>query len=361
MTGIRARGERVRQFILDRVEHSPKGVAQAVGEKFGISRQAVNVHLRQLCDEGILARSGKTRATQYRLAAFSQWSRPYEIRTEPAEDVVWARDVRGVLGAFPENVMTIWHYGFTEMFNNAIDHSQGGTVVVSVARTAVNTEMMISDDGYGIFLKIQQALGLLDERHSVLELSKGKLTTDPQNHTGEGIFFTSRMFDHFQILSGEAYFAHEFGKAEDWILERNGGSGGTSVFMKLKNRTTRTAREIFDEYASGDDFGFNKTVVPVRMARYGEDQLISRSQAKRLLARVELFKIVLFDFREVETVGPAFIDEIFRVFAIRHPQIELLAVNTNPEIEKTIERARANLKDLQTMVAAAAEKAVSEL
>ena len=348
MTGVRARGERVRQFILDRVEQSPNGVAQAVGEKFGISRQAANIHLRRLCDEGILERSGRTRATRYRLAALSRWSRRYKLRTEQAEDVVWARDVRGVLGEFPENAMTIWHYGFTEMFNNAIDHSEAGTVVVSVARTAVNTEMTISDDGCGIFRKIQRALGLLDERHSVLELSKGKLTTDPQYHTGEGIFFTSRMFDGFEILSGDIYFAHEFGSAEDWILERNGGSAGTTVMMKLENRTTRTAREIFDEYASEDDFGFTKTVVPVRMARYGEDQLISRSQAKRLLARVELFETVLFDFREVETVGPAFIDEMFRVFAMRHPEIELAAVNTNPAIDRTIERARANLKVLQT-------------
>ena len=350
MAGTRARGEQVRQFILDRVEQSPNGVAQAVGEKFGISRQAANIHLRQLCDEGILERSGRTRATRYRLAALSRWRRRYELRTEQAEDVVWARDVRGVLGEFPENAMTIWHYGFTEMFNNAIDHSEAGTVVVSVARTAVNTEMMISDDGCGIFRKIQSALGLLDERHSVLELSKGKLTTDPQYHTGEGIFFTSRMFDSFEILSGDIYFAHEFGSAEDWILERNEGSAGTTVLMKLHNRTTRTAREIFDEYASGDDFGFTKTVVPVRMARYGEDQLISRSQAKRLLARVELFETVLFDFREVETVGPAFADEIFRVFAMRHPEIELVAVNTNPAIDRMIERAKRNLTVLQTRV-----------
>ena len=117
--------------------------------------------------------------------------------------------------------------------------------------------------------------------------------------------------------------------------------------MKLDNRTKRTATEIFDEYASGDDFGYTKTVVPVRMARHGEDQLISRAQAKRLLARLELFETVLFDFREVETTGPAFADEIFRVFAMRHPEIELVAINTNPEIDRMIERARANLKDFQ--------------
>ena len=102
--------------------------------------------------------------------------------------------------------MALWHYGFTEMFNNAVDHSQGGTIVVAVARTTMDTEMMIGDDGYGIFRKIQQALGLLDERHSVLELAKGKLTTDPRNHTGEGIFFTSRMFDHFRIFVWRGVF-----------------------------------------------------------------------------------------------------------------------------------------------------------
>ena len=105
---------------------------------------------------------------------------------------------------------------------------------------------------------------------------------------------------------------------------------------------------MFDEYAFGDDYEFTKTVVPVRMARYGEDQLISRSQAKQLLSRVELFRIVLFDFREVDTVGRAFIDEIFRVFAMRHPEIELLAVNASQKTEKAIARAKANLKVLQT-------------
>ena len=40
---------------------------------------------------------------------------------------------------------------------------------------------------------------LLDERHAILELSKDQLTTDPARHTGDGIFFTSRMFDSFDL------------------------------------------------------------------------------------------------------------------------------------------------------------------
>ena len=86
--------------------------------------------------------------------------------------------------------------------------------------------------------------------------------------------------------------------------------------MNLSNRAQRTSKEVFDEFSSGDDYGFTKTVVPVRLAQYGNDRLISRSQAKRVLARVELFKTVLFDFAGVETIGQAFADEVFRVFAL---------------------------------------------
>ncbi len=123
------------------------------------------------------------------------------------------------LGKLPDNVASIWHYGFTEMFNNVIDHSGARYVSISLKKTAASTTVSIYDNGVGIFKKIQAALDLMDERHAVLELAKGKFTTDPVNHSGEGIFFSSRMYDHFVIASGEVYFPHEFDEKEDWILQ----------------------------------------------------------------------------------------------------------------------------------------------
>ena len=99
-------------------------------------------------------------------------------------------------------------------------------------------------------------MNLLDERHAVLELTKGKLTTDPTNHTGEGIFFTSRMFDEFSILSGEVFLSHSYGKDEDWILQPQKNHIGTFICMKLKNNTSRVTKEVFDKFTSGDNFGF---------------------------------------------------------------------------------------------------------
>ncbi|MEO8165148.1 MAG: DUF4325 domain-containing protein, partial [Betaproteobacteria bacterium] len=269
----------------------------------------------------------------------SEWSHLYKIESGLAEDVVWRNDVLPVLGILPDNVSNIWHFGFTEMFNNAIDHSEGKEIFVTIKKTAATTQMHISDDGVGIFKKIQNALGLLDPRHAVLELSKGKLTTDPTRHSGEGIFFTSRIFDSFDIMSDGAYFSHDFGRKEEWIDEVN-KFHGTLVTMKLNNHTARTVRKIFDQFAAGDDLRFDKTIVPVRLTQYGNDQLISRSQAKRVVSRVDLFKIVVFDFTGVTSIGQAFADEIFRVFANQHPEIELHTFEANSDVQQMIDRVK---------------------
>ena len=340
MSGVRARGEDVRRYIIDHVEEFPREIARKAAEKFGITRQAVNKHLQRLTKEKCLLEEGETRNRTYRLAALATWEKSYGI-DGLQEDVVGREDIAPVVGDLPDNVRNIWLHGFTEMFNNALDHSGGDVISVQIKKTAATTEMFIVDNGVGIFRKIQKALNLLDERHAVLELSKGKLTTDPSRHSGEGLFFTSRMFDDYAILSGGVSFSHEFGKDEDWILEKT-PSDGTAVYMKLNNHTSRTAKKVFDQFSSEeDDYKFNKTVVPVKLAQYGNDQLVSRSQAKRLLARVELFKVVIFDFTGVPEIGQAFADEIFRVFAAKHPEIELLALHASSAVKRMIERAKS--------------------
>jgi anti-sigma regulatory factor (Ser/Thr protein kinase) len=342
---VREKGEQVRRFILENIEAHNSDIAALAASQFSITRQAVNKHLLRLRDQGALTKEGSTRAPIYRLVPLSTKTFGYELTPAPQEDVVWRAEIKAAIEPLPDNVLNIWHHGFTEMFNNAIDHSGGTSIAVHVNKTAISTEIIISDNGVGIFKKIQAEFDLLDERHAIFELSKGKLTTDPKNHSGEGIFFTSRMFDKFSILSGGLYFSHESGKPADWLLERSKSHSGTAVFMELNNHTARTAKKVFDEYTQGDDYAFDKTVVPVDLAKYGADELISRSQAKRLLARVELFKQVVFDFENVEVIGQAFADQIFRVFANEHPEITLLPISMSKEVEEMVSRARASRAD----------------
>lgn len=342
MKRIRHQGERVRRFILEHVQDHPRDIARVTANRFDISRQAVNKHLAHLVRAGALTQTGATTNTTYALAPTLEWLETFAIDGKLAEDRVLREYVVPRLGPLSDNVRGIWDYGFSEMFNNAIDHSEGTAVTVSLRKYPASVEMRISDNGIGIFTKIQRALGLPDPRESVLELSKGKFTTDPAHHSGEGIFFSSRAFDRFSIMSDETYFSHEAGKAEDWILEGEQSSDpGTHVFMQLGNHTARTLKSVFDEFSTDDKFGFNKTIVPVKLARYGTENLISRSQAKRLLARIEKFQTVLFDFRDVESIGQAFADEIFRVFASQHPRMELYPIHANREVLRMITRVTA--------------------
>lgn len=102
----------------------------------------------------------------------------------------------------------------------------------------------------------------------------------------------------------------------------------------------RRVQSVFDAFTAGpEDFQFNKTVIPVRLARYKDESLVSRSQAKRMLARIENFENVIIDFDDVPTIGQAFADEIFRVYARNHPGITLVPINMTPDVEKMVKRA----------------------
>ncbi|MFZ2452527.1 MAG: DUF4325 domain-containing protein [Methylovulum miyakonense] len=344
MATLRKQSEKIRQFILANVVRHPNDIANFTAKEFAISRQAINKHIHALVEQNLLLVQGSTRNKAYSLRPLEEFKFAYDLTKSLEEDAVWRNDISPKLGQLPDNVINIWNYGFTEMLNNAIEHSSGSKITIWVQKTAADIVIVIYDNGEGIFKKIQREMELGDERHAVLELSKGKLTTDPKNHTGEGIFFSSRMFDHFAIISGNVAFSHTHDRREDWIWEHQESSTGTGVYMKLNSHTPRTTKQIFDKFTSDDEeYGFTKTVVPVRLAQYGNENLVSRSQAKRLLSRVERFKVVIFDFEGVEEIGQAFADEIFRVFASQHPHLELLHTNANKTVSQMISRAKSNL------------------
>jgi len=186
--------------------------------------------------------------------------------------------------------------------------------------------------------------GLDDERHAILELSKGKLTTDPARHTGEGIFFTSRMFDRFSLGSGQLFVGCRRGKG-DWLLEdRDYTFEGTTVKLEIDPLSNRTTKEIFERYATDqDDYAFSRTHVVVELGRqFPGEKMVSRSQAKRVMARLDGFREVVLDFQGIDDIGPAFADEIFRVFQNEHPGSRITPVNLSEQVERMIRRAMPN-------------------
>lgn len=340
------RSNEIRHALLEAVATHPRDLVGMVAAQVGLSRARVGTEVRALVSEDYLHKEGTTRPV------YSLGRNRYLLRHYPreglAEDVVWSNDLAPKLRELPTNIRDIAHHGVTEMVNNAVDHSGAQSIIVQMDLRDDILRFDIFDNGVGIFRKIAAALNLPDDRLALLELSKGKFTTDPANHTGEGVFFTSRVFDHFRILSGGLAFDHDDGREDDVLLGISAAKGlGTLVHMTLDTTSTRTLREVFTAYSSGpDDYAFAKTVVPVRLTQIGDENLISRSQAKRLLLRVDKFRHVVLDFEHVKTVGQAFADEIFRVFALAHPEVELEAMHAVPEVQQMIRRAE-NVRDEQ--------------
>jgi len=329
--------ESIRRRAISLIAASGTGVASRLAAEFGLSRQVANGYLAGLVRDGLADSTGTTRSRSYRLKTHTESDQRFD-REGLSEDRVWREQIKPVVVDLPRNVLDIWHYAATEMINNAIDHSGSPQVRVLVRRNALDTEVEVIDEGEGIFLKIQRALDLPDPREAILELAKGKLTTAPSHHSGEGIFFTSRVMDLFEIDSHHLRFSHQ-PRGEDRIDEHPADTPGTRVRMRLVNDSPKTLLAVFQQFTEGEDTDFARTVVPLRLAQHEGDKLVSRSQAKRVAFRFERFKKVELDFTGVEEIGQAFADELFRVYARSHPEIRITPINTVPAVDMMIRRA----------------------
>jgi anti-sigma regulatory factor (Ser/Thr protein kinase) len=344
----RERGEKIRLQILRDVKHHPNDISRHIRKIFSITPQAVNNHIRRLEKEGWLASGGVGKGKRYFLGDLRKYHSYFHITSDLAEDQIWRGHYSFIFEGLPENIVDICHYGFTEMVNNAIDHSVGEGAYVSIERNSQKIVIYVIDNGEGIFRRITRLCELSDERQAIFELSKGKLTTDPDRHTGEGIFFTSRVFDKFEIDSKGLSFSHDGGLEYDFLNESNisAENAGTLVYMSIQRDSNRNVQEVFDKFTAGpDEFQFNRTIIPVRLAQYENEKLVSRSQAKRMLIRIERFQNVIFDFEGVTAIGQAFADEIFRVYAYMHPETVLVPVKMGDNVSKMIMKATFALEE----------------
>ncbi len=337
------RNKEIENFIIENVEDNNK-IIDLVAAKFNITKQAAGLHVKKVEKKGIIISSGKTRNKNFQLVK-EEFNYDIKLSSNIQEDKVWRENISEKIKELPKNVFDICYYGFTEMLNNVIDHSESDVVNIKMVKTAKYIEFDINDSGIGIFEKIRQGFDLDDHLEALLELSKGKLTTAPKKHRGEGIFFTSRMFDKFLIFSGNIYYVHNsYGNA--WLLEnREKRAKGTLISMTINTASERITSSVFKEFES-DEGVFSKTTVPVFLVQYGDENLISRSQAKRLLNRFDKFSEIVLDFSKINQIGQAFADEVFRVFNNNHPEVKIIPINYNDEVNSMIKRAKERKTDI---------------
>ena len=206
---------KIEEFIVSNIMNHPADIALCTADHFGISRQKAHKYVAREVKKGHILKVGNTRWSRYFLTGGDHVEFSLKITPGLAEDRVWSQYIKPILLRYPVNIQKICAYGFTEIFNNVIDHSEGTRVFTDLTIQGDELSIIILDNGVGIFQKIQKALNLESIREAILHLSKGKFTTDPAKHTGEGIFFTSRMFDRFSIFSDDMFYTFQ---NKDWFL-----------------------------------------------------------------------------------------------------------------------------------------------
>ncbi len=329
----------IKNYIISNVSENPNKITQKVCDHFGITKPTVLKYINELSEANIINKTGSNRYPGYRLVeTVHKWEYP-NVNLE--EDVLWRKDLSPLLTDLKSNVKDICQYGFTEMVNNVIDHSDANFLNVELILDYLSIRIWVNDDGVGIFRKIKKVLGLEHSKHAILELAKGKFTSDPENHSGEGIFFTSRAFKRFMITSHKLTF---YGAANsDGVLwEEKEDLLGTFVHMRINKNSQIQLADIFNEYADPDrDPSFHKTLIPVKLMEHEGEALISRSQAKRLINRFDRFVEVGLDFSGVKQIGQAFADQIFRVFQNKYPNVNLIVLNASDEVANMIKRVQS--------------------
>lgn len=321
-------------------------VADICGET-GFSRAYVNRFFQALVREGVLVRLGKANRTRYVAAAAANIARSRKEllhfkrvfkNAGLSEDRVLEQIKleTGIFLGLPDSVLGIADYAFTEMLNNAIEHSRSKTIAVEMNRDTQQIRFSVNDSGIGIFRNIMKKKRLANELEAIQDLLKGKQTTAPKAHSGEGIFFTSKAVDVFVIRGSHKKVIFD-NSLDDIFIRDIPPIIGTKVECRILVNSRRNLTSIFKEY-SGDEFEFSKTKVTVALYKL-DTEFISRSQARRITSGLDSFRTIILDFKKVKTAGQAFADEIFRVWAKNHPRIRIESRNTNENIDFMINRA----------------------
>jgi anti-sigma regulatory factor (Ser/Thr protein kinase) len=234
-------------------------------------------------------------------------------------------------------------YAFTEMLNNAIDHASAKQIRVRVSNQRDRLRFEIIDDGVGVFAHLAEGLGLDDPREAVAELSKGKRTTDPSHHSGEGIFFTSKAVADFALQANGIAWLVDNDRA-DFAFGSSDFHSGTLVAFTINRNSSTKLSDVFARFTRNGRFVRSNPII--RLFEI-DVAFVSRSEAKRLLDGMDSFDEITLDFSGVQFVGQGFVDEVFRVWQNAHPSIVLTPIGMNSEVEFMVKRGLARAEELK--------------
>ncbi len=330
----------VTQWITVAAARDGDKLPTVVSERLAISRRAAHLLLSRLVAGQWLEREGPMRRPRWKPGVLKQVVHRYAL-AGLQEDLPWSRDFAPFFELKP-NVTRLAQHAFSELLNNAIDHSGGTMVTVSVRQTAMHLQLLVSDDGCGIFERIQQTHQIGDPTLAMLELSKGKLTSQPECHRGHGLFFTSRLADVFDLHANQRAFQFRGWEQRRWHVGKPMAREGSSVYVAIALDTERSLDTVLRAHsADGRGYAFETTQVPLNLLTDAGTGLESRAQARRVALRLASFRRAELDFTGIEDIGHGFADELFRVVPGTQPALELVPVGMAPRVAEMIRSVQA--------------------
>lgn len=330
--------DRIINYILEHITVDPRHTVAKTVENFNVSKSTVYNYIHTLEDKNIIVRDENNNYKLYDEDKVFVLNNDGKLK----EERVFDTEILPFISEVPSNVVKIWRYSFTEILNNAIEHSQADTIRCFCRKNIKDVTILIDDNGIGIFKNIQNYFKefhhediTLDE--AVAMLFAGKLTTMKDAHSGEGIFFTSQILDDFLIMSDSKIFCRD--NFDAFLMDSSvnkSSRSGTSVFMRLSCSSKKELSEIFNIFSTVEE-GFIRTKIPILHIFTGGFP-VSRSEARRLCAMIFDFKEAILDFAGVEEIGQAFAHELFVVFKKSNPNVSIKIENAAPNVEFMIKR-----------------------
>lgn len=322
------------QWITAASMQHTEDLPEALAARLGISRRRALGLLRKLEAMQWLQKTGPARRPRYGPGALRQVVQRYAI-AGLQEDEPWRRDFAPFFTLKPA-VQRMAQHAFTELLNNAIDHSGGQQTTVSMRQTPLQLQLLVSDDGCGLFERIAQSFAITEPGMAMLELSKGKLTSAPERHRGHGLFFSSRLADVFDIHANNAAFQRRSWEQRSWRAGRPAARQGTSIYMAIQLDTPRTLDAVLRAHSVQDGYDFDRTEVPLHLLGGEARYLASRADARRVVARLAGFRRAELSFEGVDDIGHGFADELFRVFQRDNPALLLVPVGMNRGVQAMV-------------------------
>src|SRR3989344_4094982 len=335
----------VKDKIKSLIEEKKIITAIQLARFLGVTRQYASRLLKILVNSDELIKSGSTRSSRYTLPKYFDELGTVKIarriiNKEVKEHEVMEQMFSGfpAIMMAPEHIQGILRYAFSEMLNNAVEHSRSDIIEIEMIQEGKILRFAINDFGIGVFKNVMKQRHLANELEAMQDLLKGKTTTAPKAHSGEGIFFTSKVADRFVLESFGHRLLIDNTIPDVFFQEQKPSKNGTRVIFSITSNSRRHISDVFNKFqAEPGSFAFDKTEIRVRLFTMGTIH-ISRSQARRILTGLNKFKLIILDFKDVRNIGQAFADEVFRVFKNKHPDIKIETINANESVRFMIER-----------------------